>query len=130
MIDRYDLTRIDLDIEGAALAEPVSIDRRNAAVALLQAERPGLEVAYCLPVLPTGLTAGGLGVLSNALAHGVEIGWVNIMAMDYGEWAAPDPEGMMAEYAIEAAEATLAQLQALFRAGPSPNSGRCWGSHR
>ena len=59
-------------------------------------------VQYTLPVLPTGLTSQGLNLLQNALTNGVNIGIVNVMTMDYGDGSAPDPDGQMGEYGIEA----------------------------
>ncbi len=113
VIDRYQLNWVDFDIEGYAVAEKSSIDRRNQAIAGLQADNPNLKVAFCLPVLPQGLTDDGLYVLKNALTHGVRIDVVNIMAMDYGAWGAPDPEGNMGQYAIDAAQSTYSQMQAM-----------------
>jgi chitodextrinase len=109
VIDKYNLTWIDLDIEGAAVADMTSVDRRNKAVANLQAANPGLKVALCLPVLPSGLTQDGLNVVNNAKSNGVDIYAVNVMAMDYGDWAAPDPEGQMGQYAIDSANSTRSQ---------------------
>jgi hypothetical protein len=112
-IDKYNLNWIDLDIEGSAVADPVSVDRRNKAVAGLQAANPDLKVAYCLPVLPSGLTEDGLNILRNAQTNGVRVDVVNVMAMDYGDWAAPDPEGRMGQYAIDSANSTRSQLQSI-----------------
>jgi len=112
VIDRYQLRWVDFDIEGAAVADRVSIDRRNRAIQGLQAANPGLKVAFCLPVLPSGLTPDGLHVLENAVQNGVRIDLVNVMAMDYGDGAAPDPEGRMGQYAIDAGNNTRSQLQA------------------
>jgi hypothetical protein len=41
---------------------------------------------------------------------GVRISAVDIMTMDYGDGAAPNPGGMMGSYAIDAATATDAQV--------------------
>ena len=126
VIDAYGLTHIDFDIEGAWVADHSSIDRRSAAIALLQqtaraAGRP-LAVWLTLPVLPSGLTADGLHVVDSALANGVDIAGVNIMAMDYGDSAAPDPAGRMGEYAMTAAASLHAQLTTLFAAHSLPAS--------
>jgi chitodextrinase len=110
VIDRYDLKWVDFDIEGFAVAERTSIDRRNKAIQGLQAANPDLKIAFCLPVLPSGLTPDGLYVLENAVANGVRIDVVNVMAMDYGDWAAPDPEGKMGQYAIDAGNNTRSQV--------------------
>ncbi len=113
VIDRYGLRWVDFDIEGAAVGDRVSIDRRNRVIRRLQDANPGLKVAFCLPVLPQGLTHDGLYVIENAEKYGVSIDVVNVMAMDYGDWAAPDPDGQMGQYAIEAGLNTLRQCQTL-----------------
>jgi chitinase len=113
VIDMYNLTWIDLDIEGAAVADQASVDRRNKAIVGLQAANPGLKVAYCLPVLPSGLTQDGLNVLTNAKQNGVRIDVVNVMAMDFGDWAAPNPEGKMGQYAIDSGNNTHIQLDGI-----------------
>lgn len=117
-IDAYGLTHIDFDIEGEAVNDPPSIDRRSQAIKLLQdeaaAEDRTLWVSVTLPVLPTGLVSTGLYVIDSALTHGVRLDGVNIMAMDYGSQAAPNPEGKMGEYAMSAATNLHAQLTAAF----------------
>lgn len=114
VIDTYALTHIDFDIEGAWVAHPASIARRSAAIAGLQAAAAAagreLHVWFTLPVLPSGLTNDGVNVLASALQHGVVIDGVNVMAMDYGSAAAPNPQGNMGNYAVQAATATHAQL--------------------
>jgi chitinase/chitodextrinase len=119
VIDKYQLSWIDFDIEGASVADSASIDRRNKAIKGLQAANPNLKVAFCLPVLPSGLV-DGVNVLENAVANGVRVDLVNVMAMDYGDWAAPNPDGKMGEYAIQAAENTYKQCQ---RLGINPKIG-------
>lgn len=113
VIDMYKITWMDFDIEGGALADGPSIDRRNKAIRRLQIANPGLKVAFCLPVLPQGLTQDGLNVIRNARDNEVRIDAVNVMAMDYGDWAAPNPEGNMGQYAIDAAVNTHDQILGL-----------------
>lgn len=110
VIDMYKLTWVDFDIEGAAVADRASIDRRNKAIVGLQAANPELKVAYCLPVLPQGLTGQGLFIIQNAKQNGVRVDLVNVMAMDYGDYPAPSPEGKMGKYAIDAATNTHRQM--------------------
>ncbi len=117
VVDTYSLNRIDFDIEGAAVADPASIALNAQALKLLQQQKPDLEIWYTLPVLPTGLTADGVNVVRKALEAGVKLDGVNIMAMDYGESAAPTsgPNAKtMGAYAIQAAESTYAQMTTLF----------------
>lgn len=123
VIDMYQVTWVDFDIEGFAVADKPSIDRRNQAIAGLQADNPDLTIAFCLPVLPSGLTADGLYVLQNAVSHGVRIDMVNIMAMDYGDWAAPNPDGQMGQYAIDAADSLFGKLQTIY---PDKSDNELW----
>jgi chitinase len=109
VIDRYNLTWIDFDIEGSAVSDQSSVDRRNKAIKGLQDKNPGLIISYCLPVLPSGLTDDGINVLKNAKSNGVRVDVVNVMAMDFGDWAAPNPDGKMADYAIQSATNTYNQ---------------------
>ena len=114
VVNEYSLTHVDFDIEGGAIADAASIALRSEAIALLQQEQPSLEVWYTLPVLPSGLTADGLNVVRSALAAGVDLDGINIMAMDYGDSAAPPDSASMGTYAIRAAENTYSQLAALY----------------
>ena len=84
VVDTYDLTKVDFDVEGGALPNTAANTRRAQAIAKLQALRPGLDVSYTLPVMPEGLTQDGVNLLADARANGVRIDAVNIMAMDYG----------------------------------------------
>ncbi|MFO0963964.1 MAG: cellulose binding domain-containing protein [Phycisphaerales bacterium] len=123
-IDAYALTHIDFDIEGEAVNDLPSIHRRSAAIRLLQeaaaAQGRTLHVTLTLPVLPQGLVPTGLSVIDSALAAGVRIDGVNIMAMDYGASAAPDPENRMGQYAIDAATNLHAQLTQRYAAHGVP----------
>ncbi|MFD9407503.1 cellulose binding domain-containing protein [Streptomyces sp. NPDC059989] len=107
VIDQYRLTKVDFDIEGAALPDTAANARRAQAIAQLQKSHPGLDVAFTLPVMPEGLTQPGVALLADARKNGVRIDAVNIMAMDYG----PAYSGDMGAYAIQAATATQAQLK-------------------
>ncbi|WP_127353800.1 chitinase [Actinacidiphila soli] len=108
VIDTLNLTRIDLDIEGAPLNDTAANDRRNQALANLQqqyaASGKTLAVDYTLPVMPTGLEANSISLLNNAKSHNLNVNLVNIMTMDYG--ASMD----MGQAAINAATALQGQL--------------------
>ncbi len=127
VIDKYNLTRIDFDIEGAAAAEPASIARRSQAIKTLQARAAAsgkkLDVSLTLPVLPSGLTPDGVNVVRSARDAGAVVSVVNIMAMDYGDWAAPSPAGKMGQYAIDSATSLKAQLKSLY---PAKTEAQLW----
>ncbi|MEC3994340.1 cellulose binding domain-containing protein [Actinacidiphila sp. DG2A-62] len=109
VVDQYKLTKVDFDIEGAALPDAAANTRRAQAVAQLQKSHSGLEVSFTLPAMPTGLTQDGINLLSSAKSNGVAIHAVNIMAMDYGSSFTGD----MGQYAIDGATATQAQVKSV-----------------
>ena len=110
VISAYDVNKIDFDIEGAAVDNTAANARRDQALAALEAQDPGLQVSFTLPVLPSCLTADGDAVLTGAVQAGVKLSAVNVMAMDFGDGAAPNPGGQMGTFAIDAATATDAQV--------------------
>jgi hypothetical protein len=84
VIDRYQLTWLDFDIEGDALDKSDINQRRNAVLANLQAKNPGLVISYTLPVDPNGIPKNGLQLLADAKSQGVKVYSANVMTMDYG----------------------------------------------
>ncbi|MFB6890584.1 cellulose binding domain-containing protein [Kitasatospora sp. NPDC056327] len=116
-VDAYGLTKVDFDVEGGAIANAAANTRRAQAIAQLQknaaARGRTLDVSYTLPVLPSGLTQEGVNLVADARNNGVAIGAVNIMAMDFGDGVAPNPQGQMGKYAIAAATATQAQVKSV-----------------
>lgn len=118
VIEQYDVYRLDFDIEGAAVEATASIERRSAAIAMVQQDLASqgrkLEITLTLPVLPTGLVPSGIAVVESALNAGVDLSIVNIMAMNYGDSAAPGPDGQMGRYSINAAVSLHGQLAAIY----------------
>lgn len=87
VIDRYDLTIIDLDVEGDALDDDAAGQRRAEALAKLQEQRPAddpLSVWLTLPVTPDGLDDAGVALTQQTIDAGVSLAGVNAMTMDYG----------------------------------------------
>jgi len=84
VIDRYKLTWLDFDIEGDALFDQAANQRRNTALAKLQARNPGLIISYTLPVDPNGFTRGTKELLTDARAKGVKVHSGNFMIMYFG----------------------------------------------
>jgi chitinase len=121
VIDQLNLTRVDLDIEGAPLADTAANDRRNQALANLQQQYAAagrtLAVDYTLPVLPTGLLSDSLSLLNNAKSRNLNVNLVNIMTMDYG------PAMDMGQAAINAANALHSQLGSIWN---TKTSAQLW----
>jgi chitinase len=88
VIDRYKISTIDLDIEGANLTNKAANIRRAKAIAIVQKERRAagsdLAVWLTLPVTPDGLSADGQTAVTSTLSNGVDIAGVNAMTMDFG----------------------------------------------
>jgi hypothetical protein len=123
VVKRYGITRIDLDIEGRSLRRSAGIDRRNKAIKRVEdwatSHRIPLQVSYTLPTTPYGLAPRTLRVLQNAVANGVRVDVVNIMAFDYFDDLTID----MGDAAITAAQGLLGQLEELY---PTKTEAALW----
>ncbi|WP_415623970.1 cellulose binding domain-containing protein [Mycobacterium intermedium] len=126
VIDAYGIRNLDFDIEGAAQGDVASLTRRAQAIRMIQeaglASGKPVEVTFTVPVLPSGLTADGMRVITNAIANGVDISRVNVMAMDYFDPSLP-VAGKMGDYAIQAATAVHDQLVPLY---PNKTDAEIW----
>ena len=118
VINQYSATHLDFDIEGGEQGDSTTYDRRNIALAALQAANPGLTISFTLPSATTGLLNDSLGLLNNAVSHGVNFNVVNLMTMDYGY-----ADSQMGQEAINAANGLYGQLQQMF---PSKSSSQLW----
>ncbi|MGW6060391.1 chitinase [Streptomyces sp. NPDC055189] len=109
ILDATGATEADFDIEGDALTDSASVDRRSEAIALLQKKRD-LKATFTLPVMPSGLDADSLALLDSANDHDARVSTVNIMAMNYGTSFAGD----MGDYATTSATKAHAQIKKVF----------------
>ncbi|WP_329240025.1 chitinase [Actinoallomurus sp. NBC_01490] len=109
VVDAYGAKYADFDIEGAATADSASISRRSQALARLKQTHPNLKISLTLPVLPEGLTADGLNVVTSAKNAGAGPDAVNVMAMDYYRSGTDDGDA-----ATQAAQSTHDQLKTIF----------------
>src|SRR5919109_1362823 len=113
---RYDVPRLDMDVEGRSPTRPDGIDRRNKALTLVEAwasaQRRPFQVSYTLPTSASGLEPSGVAVLQNAVDNGTRVDVVNIMTFDYYDRVTTD----MGAAAISAANGLLAQLHTLYPA--------------
>ncbi|GAA4381361.1 chitinase [Paeniglutamicibacter cryotolerans] len=117
LLERYDSTVLDLDVEGDDLEDVDSGARRADAVASVQehAAKAGkpVQVWVTLPVDTRGLTASGLSEVQRLLDGGVDLTGVNLMTMNFGETRAAGQS--MADASEQAANSTHAQLKELYR---------------
>lgn len=129
LVRRYDVATLDLDIEGTAVADQASLQRRALALATVQGERQTaghpLAVWLTLPVAPDGLTADGLGAVRATLQGGVSLRGVNVMTMDFGSGQGSG-SGML-ELTTRALGSTHRQLSDLYlRLGVKLTSPQVW----
>jgi hypothetical protein len=113
LVTTYDVSRIDMDIEGRSLTKTDGIDRRNKAIKLLQDWAPTVgrtvTISYTLPTSASGLEASGVAVLQNAVANHVRIDFVEPMVFDYYDRVTSDM-GAAAQAALNGLHAQLATL--------------------
>jgi hypothetical protein len=123
LITTYHVPRIDLDVEGNSVTNTAGINRRNEAIAEVEAwaaaRHRSIQFSYTLPTFPTGLPAAELSVLQNAVADGAKISTVNLLTFDYYIGTQQD----MLTDTESAASALVSQLQSLF---PGEPSGQLW----
>lgn len=117
VVERYDVTAIDLDLEGQTLRDGAASARRATAVAQLQAERRKagrpLDVWVTLPVAPTGLEPEAVSAVDALLKGKVDLAGVNVMTMDYG--ASRRTSVTFVKASEQALDATAKQVAAAYR---------------
>ena len=125
LVLKYEVSRIDMDIEGRSLTKADGIDRRNQAIKLLQdwaaspaVNRP-LTISYTLPTSASGLEASGVAVLQNAKTRGVRIDFVEPMVFDYYDRTTTN----MGQAAVDAMNGLHAQLHTLL---PTLSDPQLW----
>jgi hypothetical protein len=107
------VTHLDFDIESNEQTDTADLDLTAQALAQVRswgnANGESLSITYTIPVLPTGLTSEGLGVIQAAAANGFTPNIVNVMAMDYGTSGTE-----MGQAADQAISATASQVASTF----------------
>lgn len=107
VIDLYLPQAIILDIEGAEIALPIVINRRNQALNQVQQKYPNLKIIYCVPCLSTGLDNNGIALLTNCKTNNVNPYAIQPMLFDGYQGNNVD----MAQYAITGATAVYQAIQ-------------------
>lgn len=130
IIDRYQVNTIDLDIEGAALADTEAAARRAEAFASLQqeavADDRSLAVWLTLPTTPTGLPAEAVAVVDAMLVADVDLAGVNLMTMNFGPQEAGTNLDMVATTETAVAAVNRQLRSAYERAGLSLSGDQIW----
>ena len=108
VIQGYGLTRVDYDVEAAAMGYEANL--ANAKAVKKVQEATGVEVTLTLPVMDTGLISTGLAVLQAYLEAGVDLTNINLMTMCYGS-SVPD----YAQGSLDAVDNTMVQLKSIIK---------------
>lgn len=129
VVERYEVTSIDLDLEGATLQDVEGAERRAAAIQQVQERATQsdqtLAVWLTLPVAPTGLTAEGLAAVTTMLAAGVDVAGINGMTMDFG--VVTSDTTPLSDVVTQASTALHGQVRAAFAAaGRSLDDADAW----
>jgi len=115
VVDRYNLSTIDLDVEGPASLNSAVGARRAQAIAAVQRARAAagkpLAVWLTLTVSPSGLEPAGVAALQQMLEAGVKVAGVNVLAFDYGPLGGQTLLGA----SESALTRTAAQVQSMYR---------------
>ncbi|MEW1653645.1 chitinase [Streptomyces sp. NPDC093707] len=123
VITTYDVSRLDMDIEGDSLDDSAAVDRRNKAIKLVQdwaaANGRAVEISYTLPTTTQGLTDSGVALLQNAVRNGARVDVANIMTFDYYDNASHH----MADDTQTAAQGLYNQLKPLY---PGKTAAQLW----
>ncbi|HEY2578211.1 MAG TPA: glycosyl hydrolase family 18 protein, partial [Streptosporangiaceae bacterium] len=119
----YNVPRIDLDVEGNELGNAGATQRRNEAIAQVEAwaksNGRSVQFSYTLPSNPTGMSGQDKKEIQSAIADGATISSVNMMTFDYFIGSKQE----MATDTKSAGSDTHSQLQALY---PSLSSTQIW----
>ena len=123
-ITTYNVSRLDMDVEGRSLTNTAGINRRNQAIAMVESwaaanGRP-LQFSYTIPTSASGLESTGVAILQNAAADGARVDTVNIMAFDYYDHVTTQ----MGAAAENAATGAVSQLHSIY---PSKTTAQLWG---
>lgn len=122
VIDAYGATDVDMDVEGATLNDTAATHRRDLALRQLQdaasAHGQQLRVTFTLPTDQDGPSRRVAALLADAVAAGVRIDAVNVMAMDFGS-----PIADLTEPIRSAATGAQALLK---RTWPSLSDAAAW----
>ncbi|WP_141399314.1 chitinase, partial [Curtobacterium sp. 'Ferrero'] len=122
VVQRYDVSTVDFDVEGDDLTNHDAGERRANAVKKLQDARRAaghpLAVWLTLPAAPAGLTSDGTTAVAQFLKAGVDLAGVNAMTMDYGDGKGGSQR--MYSASVQTLQEVQRQLGVLYRRAGTP----------
>ncbi|HEV2981219.1 MAG TPA: chitinase [Solirubrobacteraceae bacterium] len=109
VIGAYALKSIDIDIEHAELSSAKTRTKVAQALAIVQAQDPGLEISITMPTGPAGPQRSEQSLIADAAAAGLHPSAWTVMPFDFGV-----AESNMGRTSIEAVEGLANDLQAAY----------------
>jgi chitinase len=109
VIDAYALKAIDIDIEHGEVASATVRKRVIAALAMVQAANPGIEISVTFATTEAGPEATGRSLITDAAAIGFQPSAWTVMPFDFGR-----PLTDMGHASIRGVEALVADVAAAF----------------
>jgi len=113
VVSTFNVNHLDFDIESNEQTDSADLALTAQALAQVRswasANGDQLTISYTIPILPTGFTSEGEGVLTTALANGFTPNIVNIMTMDYGSSGTE-----MGSAANQALDSAASQLEGIY----------------
>jgi chitinase len=109
VINAYALRAIDIDIEHTEFTSATTRKRVAAALASVQAAKPGLEISITLPTDVGGPNSAGKSLIADAAAVGLQPTAWTVMPFDFGV-----PIAHMGQVSIEATEGLARDLAAAY----------------
>jgi chitinase len=91
VIDKYALTYIDIDIEGSAVGNKQSVDRRSQALKIIKERNQNLILSYTVATTPNGLPNDVLYLINSAKNYGLKLDGIDFFNVSgkyygYGLW--------------------------------------------
>jgi|GEM_PF-4699134 len=110
IIDTYDITRLDLDIEESN--QDASQNQANAKAIKRVQNATGIEIVLTIPIMPSGWTDKQINIIKAYLDQGVHLSLINSMTMCYGAgvWANED----YGDASVRAIENSVRQMQEIW----------------
>ena len=109
VIDAYSLKAIDIDIEHGEVSSAAVRKRVIAALALVRAANPGIEISVTFATTEAGPEAAGRSLIADAAAIGFQPSAWTVMPFDFGR-----PFTDMGHASIRGVEALVADLIGAF----------------
>lgn len=111
IIEAYNLTRLDLDIE--EINQGYEQNVANAKAIRRVQEQTGVEIVLTIPIMPYGYTSTQKNLLRAYIGNGVNVKYINNMTMCYGSEVEEGED--FAEASIRATENSKTQVQAIYK---------------